>query len=674
MKTHTYLYLIIYSYLHFHSYGYESNQTALEDGILYLRNIDEVKILCGTRTIEYQVNLDKIFKLRENIIATLELMTHICSQAKSNVLCDLTINEIKLKLISVENKLRIIDLTNPIPRIYSKQKREIKIEDLKEYVIKTISIADDGYSDMKQYLEELKSLVNALGRSQNNLNNYIDYINFNLLAQNVVINIDKQNFIYNILLDILTKSSVKSIMELIDNRYLKEEIQKIQRTIEKDTCEFPEIKKIFDIIQVLEISKRYTKINNNNLIIQIEFPIEYKYRYKLVEAISIPFINKNSAYKAIPTDPYVLVYQDKRTGDVYRIPLSMREKNACQPIKDYYLCTPERILQTTKISQDIQWGEFFLPNYEYIVKLFKEEIIINGTNYIPNIQRIPFASQIIEVNKDAYYLFLVNNTTVKMICETEHDEYTFNKPILIKNLRDKCDIQMTQLYYPRTQNMFLKEVQINVKNMHITIPTNETLIPGQILPKINTNSLRNLQYEFGKLHEQINRENEKIQNNSSTQNNKKNHIKSEISDKQVLAGIIVIILFLVTWFIAAKTLYKLTGRIDQISNKISKQEPNVPTWRPELNCKFKFDEPAMPQKRSEYSKASKRVRFTNSTYDVPKMYAITTNIEETHTSEQFENQEIINLPELDTLNKQFLTDSPSPILKPINHETRVIIH
>lgn len=360
--------MIVYLYFNSYSNGYDLDRAILENGLLYLRKIEEVRILCGTRTAEYQIDIGKVHNIRNDIRDGIELMSQLCSQAKSDVLCEITIKELMQKIVSLDGKFQIIDSANVIQKVHNLQKRDTRFDSLRDHMRKTIAITDKGYSDMKQYLEESRALVNALGRSQNSLNNDIDYINFNLLTQNILAMINRQNFFYNLIIDMLTSNSVKAIMELVENRYLKEEVIKIRRTINKEVCEFPRAQKIIDIVQILEVAKRTTKIVNNNLIISIEYPIVFKREYQLMEAIAIPFMNGDFAYKVSTTDPYYLIHQEIETNTTQGMPLSGEEKRECKRVLNYTLCSPRQIGLMSKLPHDNLIGEFFLPNYKTVLQ------------------------------------------------------------------------------------------------------------------------------------------------------------------------------------------------------------------------------------------------------------------------------------------------------------------
>lgn len=263
-----------------------------------------------------------------------------------------------------------------------------------------------------------------------------------------------------------------------------------------------------------------------------------------------------------------------------------------------------------------------------------------------NIQRIPLLSHIVDLSPNGYYLFIVQNTSAKIVCHKEGKEYNYNKSISIKNLRENCSISMGEFIYPEAPNMTLEPVQLGTRFVPPIAINNDTLIKKEILPKINTHSLRNLQYEFGKLHEQINQEYEKL-HTDPTHPEKIN--KSMFLTRPMTIGIVIAVLFILTWLLIARSLYKLTKKLEQAYHRSTERGNQTPTRFPDLNCKFRFDEPVIPRKRSKYAKFIKHVRFSSGTYDVPASYR---NYQDNEQSESDNDTKGMSLSELSPLESQ----------------------
>lgn len=292
---------------------------------IYTKRLNRAKIFCRNRIIQYDVEIRNTKDVTTTVAKSNELLTNICRRARANHLCSLTLGEIQTLIETLQSKHDIIQ------NIQIKQRKPRDNSGIESIVQQSITLSDYSYSDLRQGLKELQSLIGSMGRNQNKIANHLDYINFDSLTQLTILNLKNHLRLYDTILDILMNTNYKKLTDLIPIEKLKIELQNIQRQAAEEGCIIPINLYYLNMAQLLLISNISAKRMGNHLMIKITVPTVYQSEFELLEAIPIPFEYNNSSYELTPITQFCLIYIDKTKEfqDVYYSALNLEDKNRC---------------------------------------------------------------------------------------------------------------------------------------------------------------------------------------------------------------------------------------------------------------------------------------------------------------------------------------------------------
>lgn len=394
MKVLIYIHAFICISINICYHGYEINNKENEISILYLRKINNAKTSCGHRSIEYLINLEKIYQARNDIIHGIELIQTVCEQARFPSLCELVINEIKIEKNIMNSKYKNINSATAYSEETSRKKRNTN--ELTEYLQKTISVIDIGYSDMRRNIEEMGSFISLLTKSQNNLKRNIEYINFNMLSNVITLNIKRHINLYDDILKIILNKDLKTIIEWINPTNFRKELSKLEESVNKNQCETPSVLRDIDTIDILRKATIETSLTKNDLSIIIGIPLILKHRFELIEAVPLPFTIESKTYIVQPSYPYYLIYRDAWLNTTYAIPMTNEERNNCKTFATHVFCKPQKSIQTIGTSDKKQTKYFFIQDYDKIESYKNTNKILPEREFFMNLKRIPHLNQMIK--------------------------------------------------------------------------------------------------------------------------------------------------------------------------------------------------------------------------------------------------------------------------------------
>lgn len=232
--------------------------------------------------------------------------------------------------IAIDNKHKIIESTN-IESVHSYRKKR-DLDEIPKIITKSITLSDYSYSDLKQGLEEMRSLYGFIEKSQNKRLTQIDYTNFNSLTTLVILKIKKQLTFLKLILDVTLNPNNNALTDLISLEVLKAEFEIIEKTAQKEHCHIPINLRLIEIAKYLRICKTKTELAGKTLYITLKIPTFYTANYELIKPIPIPFTRVKTSYTITPNSPYYINYMEEDSNSTFSIPLSVEDKLNCTTI------------------------------------------------------------------------------------------------------------------------------------------------------------------------------------------------------------------------------------------------------------------------------------------------------------------------------------------------------
>lgn len=578
-------------------------------GIIYVKRIQSARVFCTYKLLQYNVEIERFTKLRVELSNFVETLREICSMTRFRTICTYMTEEIDVLAGDLERKHRLIEsASTESPHSYRKKRN---VDELYDVIKKTISITDNGYSDLRQSIEEIRLFIRTLEKGENKLLNYIDYINFNSLAQ-LAITITKRHIkYYDLILDIHINSNYKALIDLISIDLVRNELKNLKNKMKGESCELIYDLKLIDIVNILKVSSMRSKIVRNNLSVSFKIPTFFKELYDLIQAISIPYEHNGGTYFSQVRTPYYLININRDTNETYSIPMSTEEKINCKHAPDNLLCFPTRYIQISKAPEK-EPDYFFLPDVQSCRNNNEQKKTI-PIAYNCHPMRAAHMNQIIQLTRETYYIYIIKPTKARFSCtkSVEVNNQILIKPQVIYHLEDDCSITLEDGNLPKRKDVQMPSLyqDFHIREQHVI--ENENLIGKESIVVGNSNRMRNIQPEFAHIQEQM-------------EHLPKIRLVQEISYHPELIAIsfsIIIIFLMITWAVMMylwqinrnklNELENINKTIENLHDSIDRMTPTLP----EMNCHFNFNEPQLPPKR--------RVRFASSTYDVPKSIAKT---------------------------------------------------
>lgn len=594
-------------------------------GSIYPRKTGNAKLFCRNRVIEYTIEIGDIRTTKDNIKIGMELLSKTCEKTEFNIMCQNIANEIKLLTHTIDNKHKIIESANIMMHNH---RRKRNLDEIPDIITKTITLSDYSYSDLKQNLEEMRSLYGFIEKASNRRLTHIDYINFNSLSTLVILKVKKQIAFLKQILDITLNPTNNKLSDLISLDILKTEFEVIQKAAIKEHCHLPvNYMKLIEIAKYLKICSTKVGILGNHLYITLKIPTFYRVIYELIKPIPIPFSRLNASYTIAPNSPYYLNYLDRETNSTYSIPLSLEDKLNCTTITDYITCFPRtssRVIEVVKSAENILISVCNIEQLETQAKwtVFSTEC---------SIKPIPHINQLTYLSGNMYYLHLVRPTTLRIKCFENSFEKTVNNSVLIKNMRKDCFIHYDDGWFTRLQEQKMRTVYQSSNQYTPYSFLEQNLIQKDLMIIDSFTPIRNLQSDFGDLQEQM-----------KSYNNRPKIVTNILkSDELIIIVIIMTTLILCTWILMAYYAYQFKKQYpiwkDHISSgkNLSMTTINeIPP--PNLDYNFQFDYPSLPRKMK--SASSKTIpKSPVDSYDTPKSTPIQLN---TPTQSTYMNENI----------------------------------
>lgn len=580
------------------AYFYNENSPQNNLNILYFKTLFTTKVFCRQRSLEFSITLEPTDIIEKEINSNINQLENICKQTIQNHLCQYALDEIKISASNLRNKLNLInsfDQTAPI-----RDKR-----DMNEVIQKITTLADYGYSDLKQSFEQIKSIATLYEKIKRETSAHTDHINFISIFQLINHKIHKHSQNYHSILNILNKN-LDSITSLIPMEMIKSELYAMEPILTKEYCEFPIELNNHQIFNLLKLSTLEAEINDFQLNLIIKIPSFYKSEFDLISAIPIPFNYDNISYELEPLTPFLLVSYNKIKNDYHIIPLSLDEKRNCSSLYNKMVCFPHNAFQVFSDTKNKLPEYLFVPSLELCntkdIKTLKELQAIPSEC---NIKRIPHINKIIPLNYMTYYLYLIKPSQVTFDCFSMRKTYQVPKSILIKELKPDCSIEFDNGYYTTRQTTNYNRISFQSTIFTTHILTNNDLIKKDPSKNYSINIPRNLQPDFTDLHE-------KIKNTHTTANNKK-IFEFSINTKIYLIFLILCLIIAILWSTTIYFIFYFKNKTQLEINKLYKNSPFSLVNYPNLHCSFKFDDkPPLPPK-------TRSLPFTPlETYDTPK--------------------------------------------------------
>lgn len=579
-------------------YGYEFNENDPRNNLnaVYIRRTGPVKVLCRHRTIEFSIEIEIIPKIKAEIYDTIQLLTNICSENTFNKTCEYVIDELNTWMLSFGNTYLLTESAN-LQSVHDFRRKR----DLTDVIRKTITLSDYGYNDLKRGLEQLIVVAKQILKQQNDSIDSIGHVNFLSVAFLTFQGLRKHSQFYDNVLEIIINKNPKAIAEIIPMDTLKSELINSQALVEKEFCEFPIDMKIIKIIELFKVSKTYSELSGNALIISIKIPTFYKNNFILNTAIAIPFIYKNATYSIIPESPYYITYFDQVSESHYSIPMTVEDRHNCTNINGKLLCYPKTNYEIIS-SENFKMPDYlFFPGYNTCYE--KSIKALSSKKAIPiecNVKQTLHSNHIIQLEKDKFYLHLIAPSSVKFDCHQNHQIFNITEPVLITSVQKDCSIHFKNGYHAEQSDVYLKSIHLHSARTKSYSTSYNDLIEKTFTKQNTIETLRNLQPDFGDLHEEI------------LNSNFTNDIKppSKTGGQTTLVVIILISLFTTCSYVTI-LYFRFKTKTTNKTMYRSKSPDSMDTIPPEMKCQFNFQmPPLLPPKTHSLPRSP--------AYDVPK--------------------------------------------------------
>lgn len=560
-------------------------------GTLYLSNLGSTKVFCRHRAIEIEIEMDDTQSLKKDIDYSLNLLGEICSETRFHQLCKLTVTEIKLIEETLIKKEQSIKMMTP------RKRRRRQMEEFENLLERSIKLNDFSYSELKQSIEELKRVTTSVIKTHNRMIDDLDYINFTLLSQLIEFNLKRRTNFLDLVLEIIINSNHKKLLDIIPLNTLQSELNDLQSLLRRESCQMPININLNDIAKYLRLSKIRAEIHNSNLIISVDIPTFFETTFKLVEAVSIPFTHNWDSYIVRPVFPYYLVYDKNDTFQTFVIPISLEEKMNCTGFSGLLLCYPTKAIQiiNTAITGEIE--NVFHPGFPSCKTRIPEDF--EQATKVCNYQMVPHLNQIIRLTENDYFIYIVMETSLMVICNENHRSYTINSSTMIRDIEDNCSIYFEHGIHPEHKNLIARSIYHSNINVFYSITRKDLILKEPSMPSA---------FDTRKSHQSEHMElNEQVQLFSRRHKVVQNILKTK---EFILIGSILLILLTGTWLCIICCNLNLNKKITRVLNRTVKTD-SPESFLPNIRWHFKPDSPPLPPK------LGRRKRSNSGPYDKP---------------------------------------------------------
>lgn len=585
---------LIYSSLH--GYEIEDPPGDRHFGIIYVKRIHSARVFCNYKLLQYNIEIERFTNLRVELSNFVELLREICASTRFSTICTHVTDEIDLFASELERKYRLIESAN-VESLHSYRKKR-NTDAVIDILKKSISITDIGYSDLRQSIEEIRIFISNIEKGQNKNLHYVDYINFNSLAQLALTTIKRHVKYYDLILDVHINSNYKALIDLISIDLVRNELKNLKTKMKAEPCDLVYGVKLIDVVNTLKTSSMKTKIIRNNLSVSFKIPTFFSESYDLVQAIPIPYEQKNATYISQVRIPYYLIRVENSTNETYSFPMTEEEKMNCKHTPGYLLCYPNRYVQITKALEQ-EPDNFFLPDVQPCRT--GKEINSQPISYACHPVETIHTNQVIQLTRTTYYVYITKPTRVRLSCDKTGENILFIKPQVIYHLEDDCSITMDDGNLPKRKNGHMPSLFQNFHVFPIYSVEDKELIGKEPMRLDQESRMRNVQPDFTHIQEQL-------------AQIPRTQIVQKIIDHPELIAIsfsLIMIFLMITWATMIYLWQSNRNKLENLESKIPIKSEKITPILPELKCQFNFNDAYLPPKQ-------KKVKFPSSTYDVPK--------------------------------------------------------
>lgn len=459
---------------------------------IHVRQAGPVRLSCRNQIIQYDIEMKEMTSLNKKLAVTMQTLDNICDSIQFNHICTFTIDEIKFLSNALINKSRYVKAMNAPSRKYR------LIDEIGNIIQKTITLADNSYGELRHSLDELQSLINHIGKSQNKILEHLDYVNFNSLAQITILNLKNFSQMYDSIMDIFFNGNYKRLVDLIPIENLRADLRSIQKLALNESCEIPVSITSIDLAQLLSIFTIDAIKTGNIFSIKIKISTAYEKIFELVEAISIPFLYQNRSYLMQPVYGNYLMYTNETHDAIDLIPFTLEDKLNCKKLAESLLCNPQ---ETPIIMKPYMLSRYFIPNPEFCGNSEKLSEITSRPQ-LCNVKLTLHTNHIIRLSDTKYYIYVVTPANISIQCIQENFVEVIKQPSFIMDINSNCSIGFgLSNSYGRKQT----KTNVNQKSSYV-FPiyafTHDDLIKKE--PReYEYKQYKNLQPEYGSLQEDI---------------------------------------------------------------------------------------------------------------------------------------------------------------------------
>lgn len=486
--------------------------------IIKTTSSEYVKLLCRYHAIQYEIEVDAIDGVNEQILSSIVILRDICQKVRFNHICLFIMNEIKVLSDSFSSKNKIIQNLN----MYSRKKRSM--DNLVSTLQKTVLLAESTYNDLKNGIAEMQSLINMVRKTQNKFLDSFDYTNFYSLAQLTALNLRNLLHITNAIIDLFVNKNIQKIVELVPIDILKKNIFEISDFAQNENCRVPFNVNSVEILRLLRISKIALNKKNQALVINIKIPTISNSLFQIRTPISLPFSHKNLTYEAQSIYESYLICEEK-FEIIYSIPFSHAEKSNCIALKSKtFMCNPKKAIQRTGI---LPLQTFLLPEFS--------NCNINDKNFFSdiskkiiecNLKRTANVNRIIRISSYEIYIYVTQPTFLQINCPDRKVNKQLNSSVFVYNLEVECSLHINNAFIADHSN---RNVTIEAKqsNLFLSYSISKRDLMKKEPKEFDLKPSKEYHSEFNDLKEKVQEINETKNENKDENDPKKEKIEHD---------------------------------------------------------------------------------------------------------------------------------------------------
>lgn len=486
--------------------------------VIHINDIGVARTLCRYHRINYIISFEGIKKMRDHLSESIQLLEEICKTAKFNHVCTYTLKEIRALSIKLDTKGKFLRSIASIKR----SRRDLY--EIKTIMQKVIYLADSSYNDLKRSLDEMQSISNSIVKAQNKLQDHLDYVNFDTLAQLTSLSIQSSIDIFDSIMEVFLNKNYKKLLNIITIDMLKENLSEIRKTARNESCDISVEPSMFDHLEFMRIVEIRPERTKTELIIGVDIPTSYSSVFEIKNAIPLPFEFQSNTYEVQPVHDYYLI--KNQLLRLYAIPMSREEFRECIQLFDHRFCSPNQIME---ITENIQEKSIFLPNYNKCNSQFMNEILREG-KYC-NIKKVSHYNRIVSLSANSFFIYVVTPTSLHITCDGKDIVNEIKSSVIIKNLESACSLSINQASVPEHR----EKISENEKTLNSfeSFPVKKTNLIQKEYKNYNMKPSRDLQNDFTDLKEEMAIE---MHTNSTTP-------KPRVEESTPYFGLVLVILF-----------------------------------------------------------------------------------------------------------------------------------